>query len=476
MAPITTLFLIIFLEGYVVLSTELLAIRLLIPFTGSGTDTVSIIIAAVLLPLAFGYFAGGQFKTRHRNGRLAMTIRKRLIRNLVIAAVILTLGLSYIFLDWAFTAVQKATGWHNRIWLTTLYSLLFIVYPVFLLGQTVPLISNYFSRERLSLIAGRILFFSTMGSFMGAVFGTLVLMTMLGVHHTVSITIACMTVLVFILAKKKISIPTITMTACLLVALTLNSKQAMDRLFVVSNNKYNIVQLMQYVDKDIRVMKLNRSHASAIRVHSDDTYLDYAIFIEDNFLQPIADGPVKSILVLGAGGFTLGRTDTKNSYVFVDIDKELKKISETLFLQEKLAPNKTFEAMDARAYLNQSDEKFDVIILDLFRDPISTPENLITREFFEQTKKHLKDGGIMLGNYFASPTFSDPYSRNLDYTLHSVFPAMNRQIVRNFNAWKRDDDWTNIVYSYVHHADEKPGIYTDDKNTAIFDKPATLHH
>ncbi len=59
MAPVFTLFLIIFLEGYVVLSTELLAIRLLLPFTGSGTDTVSIIIAAILMPLAFGYFAGG---------------------------------------------------------------------------------------------------------------------------------------------------------------------------------------------------------------------------------------------------------------------------------------------------------------------------------------------------------------------------------------------------------------------------------
>jgi predicted membrane-bound spermidine synthase len=476
MVPITTLFLIIFLEGYVVLSTELLAIRLLIPFTGSGTDTVSIIIAAVLLPLAFGYFAGGRFKTRRGNGRRSMTVRRRLILNLVIAASILTLGLSYIFLDWAFTAVQKGTGWHNRIWLTTLYSLLFVVYPVFLLGQTVPLISNYFSRERLSLIAGRILFFSTMGSFMGAVFGTLVLMTMLGVHHTVSITIACMTLLVFMLSKKKISLPTIATTACLLVALALNSKQAMDRMFIVSNNKYNVVQLMQYVDKDIRVMKLNRSHASAIRINSDAPYLDYAIFIEDNFLQPIAEGPEKSILVLGAGGFTLGRTDIKNRYVFVDIDKDLKEISEKLFLQEKLPPNKSFEAMDARAYLNQSDEKFDIIILDLFRDPISTPENLITREFFEQAKSHLKDGGIMIGNYFASPTFADSYSRNLDYTLRSVFPTLNRQIVKSFDAWKRDDDWTNIVYSYVHHPDENPVIYTDDKNTALFDKPVTLHH
>jgi len=53
------LFFIIFLEGYIVLSAELLAIRQTLPFVGSGTDTVSIIIAAVLMPLAFGSILGG---------------------------------------------------------------------------------------------------------------------------------------------------------------------------------------------------------------------------------------------------------------------------------------------------------------------------------------------------------------------------------------------------------------------------------
>lgn len=61
-AKALTLFTIIVLEGYVVLSSELLAIRQTIPFAGSGTDTISIIIAAVLMPLAFGYYAAGRFR------------------------------------------------------------------------------------------------------------------------------------------------------------------------------------------------------------------------------------------------------------------------------------------------------------------------------------------------------------------------------------------------------------------------------
>ena len=42
------------IEGYVVLAVELLAIRQLTPYVGNATDTVAIVIAAVLLPLAFG--------------------------------------------------------------------------------------------------------------------------------------------------------------------------------------------------------------------------------------------------------------------------------------------------------------------------------------------------------------------------------------------------------------------------------------
>ena len=120
------LFFIIFLEGYVVLSAELLAIRQTLPFVGSGTDTVSIIIAAILMPLAFGYYAGGQYRGR---------IRNKLVRNLLIAGAFLTIGLSYLVLTSFFGALTEGLGWRNRLVLTTFYGLLFIITPVYLLSH-----------------------------------------------------------------------------------------------------------------------------------------------------------------------------------------------------------------------------------------------------------------------------------------------------------------------------------------------------
>lgn len=477
MAPIVSLFFLIFLEGYVVLSTELLAIRLLVPFTGSGTDTVSIIIAAILLPLSVGYFAGGTFKAKLQKSKRALTVRKKLIWNLVIAAGILTFGLSYAFLNSLFDALENSFSIYNRLVLTALYCAVFVVYPVFLLGQTVPLISNYFSRERLPIMAGRILFFSTLGSFIGAILSTLVLMAFLGVHYTVTITIACMVLLVFIISKNKISAPTILITLWLAIALGLNSGAVMNHMHIVSNNKYSTVQVIERNDAGVRQLKINRSNASTVNQGAPDTFEDYIAYIEDNFLVPIfTEGSAKDILVLGAGGFTVGREDVKNHYTYVDIDGTLKEIVEKQFLKENLTPNKNFVPMDARAYLLQNPQKYDVIVVDLFRDTISVHENFNTLEFFLEAKAHLKPEGVLVANYWASPTFADAYSRHLDSTLRAAFPQMNRQVVDTYNAWEKENDWKNVIYSYVNNPSEKTVLYTDNQNTSMYDKPYSMPH
>ena len=144
------LFFIIFLEGYVVLSAELLAIRQIVPFVGNGTDTVSIIIAAVLMPLAVGYFAGGQFKQGRQN-LTKSTVRQKLLRNLLIAALFFVFALSFVLIE-RFFEILSDFGVDNRLLSTTLYAIFFIITPVFLLAQTIPktpknVIYSYFNKK-----------------------------------------------------------------------------------------------------------------------------------------------------------------------------------------------------------------------------------------------------------------------------------------------------------------------------------------
>ena len=467
--PTLALFLVIVLEGYVVLSTELLAIRQTIPYVGSSTDTVAIIIAAVLMPLAFGYSAGGQFRPGFTK-RQYRRVRDRLVNNIIIAMIFLLFGLSYPLLS-AFFIFLIDHGLSNRHLLTASYALLFLICPVYLLGQTVPLVSNYFSRERLARITGKILFFSTLGSFLGAILTTLVLMSILGVHHTVAILFLLLSAVVFILCRRKLSWQTLVASIITVTALGLNSDYTMGLLHIVEDNTYNTIMATE--TDGVRHLYLNNNSSSLFT--ADGRKHDYIEFVESVALQPLAeDSQPKEILVIGAGGFTFGFQDTHNLYDFLDIDSSLKEIAEKHLLKARLSANKTFFPVPARAYLAGTRKKYDVIFMDVFQGDLTIPEHLVTREYFQQIKAHLKGGGLMIANIAASPNFVSVFSRTIDNTLRSVFPNLSRHMLYNdYQAWSNDiNQIGNAIYIYRDNPDENPAdIYTDDRNSVFYDKP-----
>jgi spermidine synthase len=469
------LFLVIFLEGYAVLSTELLAIRQVMPFLGTGTDTIAIIIAAVLMPLAFGYASGGNFKPhRDKNGH-TRTIRNRLLLNLSASSAILGLGLSHATGQIFFTALFRIAGLHNQQTGAVLYALTFIVAPIFMLGQTVPLISNYFHRQHLSAFAGRILFFSTFGSFMGSVFCTLILMPYIGVHNTVIITILCLLVLCLLLSRKAINRYTLLSLLGLLVSWGLNSNAMLNHFKIVRDDQYMTIQVRKTPDNVKRYFIVNGTMASGINMSpgkNDSMIFPNLDYMEKQFITSLPAGhPPIDILVIGAGGFTLGLNDNKNHYTFLDINPGLLDVAETNFLFKKLDVNKKFIPEEARAFLAHNTKKFDLVILDPYQDSSGFPLGLTTLEFFQEIYYVLKDDGIMAGNFVVSANFSDDFSIRLDNTIHSVFPNTNRQALSLYRGWARDKPQiTNVIYSAFKKADTVDGIYSDDLNSSFIDK------
>ncbi len=467
------LFIVIIIEGYVVLSSELLAIRQTIPYVGSGTDTVSIIIAAVLMPLAFGYQYGGRFKPHKIMGH-HFTVRKKLIFNIIVASAILIVGLSHEPLR-KFFLTLPALGIEDRLLQTTIYSAIFLVIPVYLLGQTVPLVSNFFSKERLSKITGKMLFFSTVGSFLGAVFATLALMPTIGVHHTTSLNFILLAFLVILLSKKKTSPTVIICTLIAFAAMYMNSDDIMAKYKIRKNNEHHTIVAGTLKSGD-RVLYLNRNNSSKYNdMREKHPYIEFA---ESVVIHPImySEKP-KDILVIGAGGFTFGHEDKNNAYTYVDIDKDLLAISEKHILKEPIGENKKFVAKPARGFLSSTDQKYDVIYLDAYLGGISIPEHLITIEFFEQVKAHLKENGILMTNFIQSPHFNNVFSRNIDNTMRAVFPHVTRTVIDDaYNLWSESETlMANVAYIYRHEENYDEGnIYTDNVNTVFFDKPKKL--
>lgn len=461
------LFLTITLEGYVVLAMELLAIRQLTPFVGSSTDSISIIIAAVLLPLAIGYHVGGSTRFTPKQ---SVELRFRLARNLLMAGAIFTLGFVYIHVG-SFFEMLSAMGIADRLVRTVIYVLLFLVYPTYLLGQTIPLASQAMPPDNLARLTGRMLFYSTMGSFLGSVVSTIVLMTWLGVHNTFTFTLALLMGLVILLTNK-VRHP-YTGVALILLAYTvhMNGNAILAKLHIVQNNAYN--QVAVYQQGGNRILSVNGSASSKLDSSIPPKAFPYAEFIEANILRNLSPYKKHDILVIGAGGFTLGLQDQNNRYTYLDIDPDLKTTAEKHFLGHELGKNKYFVAQSARSYLRDTSTSYDVIVIDAFTNRMTIPAELITQEFFMEVRSRLKPRGIMAANIIASPSFETEYSRTVDATLRSVFPSLSRQIVLPPGLTYQSPQ-ANLIYTFIQPEKPVPAStprpYTDTLNRYF------LHH
>jgi hypothetical protein len=490
------LFLTILIEGYVVLAVELLAMRSLIPFVGSGTEVIALVISAVLLPLAIGYHRGGscyerryqEYKTTGGKKPLP-SIRRILLQNLLTSLIILSAGLSYVIQE-IFFGLQEMVGIQHHILQTSLFCLTFLVYPVYLLAQTIPLLSNFFSSEHLSHITGRMLFFSTVGSFGGSVLSTLVLMTTIGVHSTLLVTLFLLVAMIFLLTRKWYEADNAIAIIWFGLAVALNAEPVMQSLFVVADTQYSLIKVhhgtvdMETGLKNWKMISINRSTSSAYTQEGErPPYIEY---IEQNLLdlppmdsvvgKELADiehytTPPLRVLVIGAGGFTLGMRDIQNHYTFVDIDPAVKTASEQYFLPKPLGKNKEFYALSARAFLRQNHEQYDVIVLDLYSNIMSIPQEAVTQDFFRAVKTHLKQGGVVAANAISSPDFRDKFSVRYYNSFASVFPHCSRQIIQKFHSWNNTRKRVNALYLYFDRPDiTDTTIYTDDLNPSSLDK------
>lgn len=456
------IYLIIFLEGYVVLAIELLMMRQLTPYVGNSTDIMAIIIASVLLPLAIGY---------HRGGHLAPSlssqdVRFRLSRNFMVSCFFLTAGFLHIHIALFFETLDIAIT-TNRWIKTALYCGVFAVYPVYLLGQTLPLLSRVLPSDNLSRTTGRMLFYSTIGSFCGSIISTLILMALVGVHNTVNITLAFLVVMVLLLHVGHHHIRR-QFAACVLLTYVLfvNNTHVLTKLNIVQNNAYSQVSV-HTDDKGTRFFSINRSFSSMIGT-GERKYYGYIEFIDRYILQRLAGDQPKSILVIGAGGFTLGRDDLRHTYIYLDIDPDLRTTAETYFLKEPLRQNQIFIAESARSFLDRSNETFDAIVIDAFTNRATIPADLVTEDFFRQVRSRLKPGGVMAANIVTSGTFQSQFSRTIDTTLHSVFPYISRQILYTSGDIDQQANVIYVAYNTQQEAPQRPS-YSDLLNRYFWD-------
>lgn len=463
MLPYYTLWLIVGIEGFVSLAAQMLAIRQLMPFVGNTVTVTSLIIGIFLLALAMGYWKGGLINQSRGTSRL--------IRNFILAGSWLGSGLSYLFLTCWFLLGQKLLS-ANLYILLVLYLLVVVALPVYWLGQTVPIVMNLWETEqRAGVIGGRVLQLSTLGSFLGAVFTSVILMNFLGLGWTVFITSGLLFFLAWTLVwKRKNSFAISIGLLILTVFFYWLNVEGSARYFVATNNyaQYEVFNNAEVNGKQGKVLSINNSSSSFITPEGDAfSYIETIRKIVFNDLNLRG----KPIVVLGAGGFTFSAKETSgNSILYVDIDPKIKDIVEKNYLNNIKGK---FLAEDARVFSQQTKDRFSAVIVDAYSNKLTIPAQLVTVEFFSAVNSILLPDGVAIFNMIINPLLDDSYSLAIDSGLRAVFkecvsfPLTYADLAMNvIYVCKRNDkiDMRAIL------SNSQARYYTDDRNRSTWDQ------
>jgi predicted membrane-bound spermidine synthase len=430
------IFLIILLEGLVSISVEIIAIRQITPFVGSNIINTSLVIGSFLLFLAIGYYHGGSVKEN---------FFKRLTINLLISQVLIAIGLSYGFLLHFFDLID------NNYLFVTLFSFLIVGTIVYFLGQTIPILSNFFKSQNIGRVNGTILFLSTFGSFLGSVIVATIAFNFLGVNNTIILVVFILFIVaIFLYTQTKQLLTLILSFSIVILSIVVNPK------VFIKNNSYSNMEIKEILNRTILVV--NRSWSSGIENSSEKPYFWYVRELE-KFISKKTRNKQANILVAGAGGFTIGLNDTRNKYMYIDIDKDLQSVSQKHLIKQKV--NGEFIVSGIRSYLKTSKQKYDFIILDTYSNETTIPPFHTTVNYMNEIQHSLKENGMAIFNIIADSNFHSTYSKNIHETINAMFYC-------SITPQRLDSkEVTNILY-FCRPKKSRGRIYNDN-NVNLFD-------
>ena len=452
---------IVFIEGFCSLGAEIIALRRLVPYIGSSIVVTAPTIGFFLLALALGYAAGARISERY------LTI---VARNFLISALLLGIGFSTPFVNALFAHVEP-------VWFA--YTLLIggILCPLaWLLGQTVPALTNLMQTQRTGEASGLALYWSTLGSFLGSLGLSLFVMLWLGISAAVFLCAALLLIGILVLGiatpghrVRKLAIFVISLWLIAVPNLTLLRSAFLETdnaLTETAYADYEIVETTTTDGLDARVFRVNSSTASLLADGDPPRYARYIDYLRRTLLQDLQFQD-RDILVLGAGGFTLSHREPTNHYTYVDIDPAIRTIAEQQFLRESIRGH--FVVDDARHFVSKtardSATRYDAVVVDVYSSHHNIPSHLVTREFWRDTRAVLKPDGVMLANLILDSRLQSDYARNLLATIESVYGRCAVEVLH------KDRPLANVEVLCRNNSSNRVRgrIYSDEKNPADLD-------
>ncbi|HEX6734080.1 MAG TPA: fused MFS/spermidine synthase, partial [Azonexus sp.] len=370
----------------------------------------------------------------------------------LIAAVLAGVGLSGLAVDALFSQLPTLLA----------YALFVggILCPIaWLLGQTVPILTNLMQHRRTGEASGTALYWSTLGSFLGSISLSLAVMQWLGVSAAVVICALGLLAGWLLLADRRL--PTLALGATLVAALVapnLHHAVTADTAYA----EYRVAEVERAGLTAPRAFWVNKSLASLIDEAEPPNYTRYIQHLRHVLLDELGFRE-RDILVLGAGGFTLSHREPHNRYTYVDIDPAIRELAERHFLRE--AAKGEFIVDDARRFVATTERRFDAVVVDVYSSHTAIPGHLVTREFWAAARRVLKPDGMLLANLILDGKLETPYARNVLATIDSVFGRCAVEVLH------KGKPAANVeVACFAGSQPAAASLYVDERNRVDLDR------
>jgi spermidine synthase len=284
--------------------------------------------------------------------------------------------------------------------------------------------------------SGRLYAISTLGSLAGTFLSALLLIPLVGTRRTFLVFALALAIvgMLGIARARWAVVPAAVAGALLLPVGIVKAESDAGRVVDDADTEYQYARVIQSPGGERR-LELNEGQAihSLIRPGSylTDGYWD------DMILLPAASRggrAPRSIAVLGNAGGPVARAVGHywpgTLIDGVEIDGEVSELGRKWF--DMRAPRLRTHTEDARPFLRRTDERYDAILVDAYRQPY-IPFYLATKEFFELVRARLTSGGVVIVNV-GHPEDSPRLEQVLSATMGAVFATVLRDPSEDVNT------------------------------------------
>jgi spermidine synthase len=450
------------ITGASILIVEILGAKMLSPYVGTSHFVWTAQIAVTLVSLAAGYYFGGWLVDRS-------PALHRLF--FCISAAALYLGLSVLAVRnvaYAFLELNLALG-------ALISSAILFFVPLTLLAATGPFLIRVLalSFSDIGGQVGRLSAISTLGSVLGTVLIGYILIPFLPNSVTMYLTAGALLVtcaIYFLIWRRRALALFAAISAGALIVGgagvwrdTHRQWEQADQLWRANSN-FGMLQVLETKDHQRRYylndfLVQNTLNPESGKSASLFTYM--LRFLAQGYTTNLHD-----VLCIGMGaGIVPGELAREGKQVdIVEINPAVIDVARRFFNFE---PEKTRITIgDGRYFLNTCRKQYDAVLLDAFLGD-SSPSHLMTREAFENIRRVLKPGGVLVINSFGELKPGENFfAASLSRTLSTVFPSVRLHGTGNGNLFFAASATPDLKLRPVSTEDVFSGV-RDDVNACL---------